>query len=564
MDMKYRFPFLHLAFVLPMLGAAAQDALPVFAVHLGSFNQPAREDFSALSTYGFVYADPDVNGYSNVYLGGYRLEETARNLVAQLAAKGYANAFVSMSNLELGLEVPVIQLATVKAGDPIDWQSFAKAGPLFFLPDEQQVKIMTGVMADLTTARAQLPRIREIGFHDAFVRIINNVLLRPATEFESGRTIRNSLIPLDSDPGSRENLPDSSPDYPPALEPVGNPMEWSAKGTGIQAADDLRQPTLFSALAPAKPTSIRPELKRTAARELQHTLRSAGVYLGEPDGFFDQSTRDALATMMQSHPVLRSLASADYPSPPSPDPVLQDAIDRLGSDPASGRAALSDQSAPLALAYQAYGLFLENGPNPSVNAMMTAAAGPAAAENPDIDRIILHIVSLHAKAGDKAPNLPCWMFSRHPGPTLAALRSLNPQETVAMSRCGGFWDWKEVALLTRIAQAVCAEPTCPQQPTPTQLRSLATLFINPTALSQDAALQVNHWNETLLQNLNSWSGRDPLLGRYATALRTAFLSTEILLQDFFLHEGFSYVQAEQLALQVLHTLTADYLRRLAG
>lgn len=597
--------------------ANAQDAVPEFTVQVGSFVNPKPGDFAGLKSTGFVYAMQRPSSYTDVFVGGYGTESEAAKVAESLRSQGYDNAFVSKLNVEGGKSVNVIQLATKRSGEKVDWESYARAGTLFVHLNGSQVKLLTGVFPDMAAAKAHLAKLQQAGlFKDAFVRSINNVLIHEVTDFEMGGAPKKPLIPLDFAEKQPENKPATPVPDTPKKEAipvsyeevtiiaaskddqlVAKPGELVAKGPAEKAnkkeaattapkeakpdvkpvvAEPRAEHTGFKAELP----DIRAGVKRTSALELQKILKVEGSYKGSLDGYYGKGTRTAfdaaLATNRQLHKYRLLAKYMATSGETAAKGSVQYYINRLWDDPNEALNGLSASKAAIAKGYRAYFLYVSDGPGKEVNNLMNSAIkeafggrksdrfpkfDPAATyAYEDVEQMLTHLRYLHEVSPD-SPTAPCWLFRKHPGPALKAFGSLSADSNLKLEACGGFWEWEEVKLLSSIASDLCGQDQISEAQCAKSQSDLARFYLTPKAISEDERKALEAWNASLWKGIDGWSSRDPMLLELATALKISYFQTEVLFEDYFMDEGFNEKEAKALGLAAMKALVGHHLER---
>ena len=69
------------------------------------------------------------------------------------------------------------------------------------------------------------------------------------------------------------------------------------------------------------------------------------------------------------------------------------------------------------------------------------------------------------------------------------------------------------------------------------------------------------WNESVWKGIDGWATRDPLLAEISTALKISYFQTQVLLEDFYMDEGFDEKDSKGLALVTLKALVAHHFDR---
>lgn len=327
------FLFLCLSFTL-----AGQD---LFTVRAGVFKDVRAKDFSGIYDLGFVYAIPGEERESEVFVGQYSTVGKANEVSGTLRGRGFANAQTFRLPAEAGRQVYAIQIALRGNNRPVDWQEFIQSGDLFVESVDGTLKIISGTYADVASATEQLPRIRALGFKDAFVRNVNSSRLVPVGVFETG--IKQPLIPinLQTTPGATATTPrpaspsTTAPAAAPNSDQTSAPRGYgsttlpgsSASRATVPAAAD---PPVLPAAADAGPVAlpaINPRAKRSSSAELQRVLKEKGYYEGSIDGLYGNGTAGAYRRAWNDMPEIRKYrlltGAALAPTDPSTAAVSQ-------------------------------------------------------------------------------------------------------------------------------------------------------------------------------------------------------------------------------------------------
>lgn len=584
------FFFLFTAFV-----GNAQD-VPDFTVQIGSFVNPKPVDFEQLSNLGFVYSIQRADSHTDVYLGGFTSDEAANKVVAKLKTQGYTNAFVSQLNTDAGTSETVIQLDTKTSGDKIDWEKYLKAGKVYVLLNGKEIKILSGGYASIESAKAQLANIKALGFQDAFVKNANNALLHEVGEFEAGGIAKKPLIPLDftekevvlaNENAKKEDAvttyeevsiivpkttePKKEVEEKPVLTAKGATTATPTKAVNKEPAFDFR----------AKMPDIRAKVKRTSALELQKVLKEEGTYKSSLDGYYGKGTREGYELALRTNRQLQKYSILakymDIPAAEKPSGTLQNSINNLWQDPTTALAELEKSKAPIAKAYRAYFLFATEGHSFEVNTLMNEAIKEAGSKDTratlpifdpyatydyqDINQLLTHIRFIHETTREDV-NVPCWMFRRHPGTALKAFGEISGiKSSLSMQTCGGFWEWQEVQLLHAIASDLCTSGQTSEGKIANSQTELAQLYLAPESMGWNERKALMDWDESVWKGIDGWATRDPLLAEISTALKISYFQTYVLLEDFYMDEGFDEKDAKGLALATLKALVGHHFER---
>ncbi len=585
--------FSSIFFLFIGLTAFAQD-VPEFTVQVGKFINPKPADFERLAELGFVYSTKRSDNHTDVFVGGFASDEAANKVVEKLKSQGYNNAFVSKLNTEAGQSESVVQMATKTNGDRIDWENYLRAGSLSVLLNGKEVKILATGFASMEAAKARLAEIKQLGFDDSFVKNVNNALLHEITEFETGGLIKKPLIPLDF--SDKEEAMAATETYAPDSAPatygeidliVPKPAEMeeqpilTAKGgekTVTKQVVKNEEPAFdFRAKLP----EIRTKVKRTSALDLQKVLKEEGAYKSSLDGYYGKGTRNAYEFALRSNRQLQKYAIlAKYTSIPvaeAPSSNLQSSINELWQDPETALNNLKKSKAAIAKAYRAYFKFVTEGAGFEVNTLMNESINEAFSRDVraslpsfdpsstydyrDLGQLLTHMRYVH-EASNEGVAAPCWLFRRHPGTALKAFGDINGIDSnLSMQTCGGFWEWQEVQLLHAIASDLCTSGHTSEGKIESSHSELARLYLTPKQMEWRERKALMEWNESLWTGVDAWGTRDPLLSEISTALKISYLQTQVLLEDYFMDEGFDEKDSKGLALATLKALVGHHFDR---
>lgn len=572
---------------------AAQDYYTAF---VGSFVEVRPQDFAKVRPLGFLYVQMGEGNLQQVFLGQYPKAAAAEEIVEALKAEGFTNARALPGTYLQGKEVPVIQIATRYDIKAINWQDLSRAGSLNVLLADGAVKVLTGTFPDVETAKAELPRIRSLGFDDAFVKMVNSGWLLPVSNVATG--IKEDLIPLnlsEGAPPSTTTAPRST--APPTIQP--EEMNVSESGIITKNPPVVPRPpsstppttrpdnqpigsTVVSPVvdrpAPRLP-EIRGNVKRNSVIELQRVLKSSGFYQSSLDGYYGAGTTQAYEQMrtqdftvrkyQQLIPFYQNINATQKQN------ALQLAIRELPYDPNAPLVIEGDQTA-IGLAYQAYLSFTGLGASSAVNQLMNDAIKAAYLDSgvstsvfnyratyayQGLDQLLLHLFYVHA-APAVSYLLPCWVNERHPEATKNALQQMGDyRRLLQQDNCGTFSSWAEVQLLQTIAMdlnpAAIAQTEALQEAAGRQ----NILYYQTTGLPATEATILETWQQHLFRNIDRWAGTDPLLAPTAQALKMAYFQSQVRIEDHFLDQGVSEALARQLSIAALRAIVGVPLKR---
>lgn len=562
-----------ISFLLP-----AQDYYTAF---VGSFVNARPQDFNEARKLGFIYTQINPDQLEEVYLGQFPSQDKAANAVQALVNLGFTNAQVVAGSYGDATEVPVIQIATRYSNKTINWENLSKAGPLNVLIADGTIKVLTGTFANLESAKAELPRIRSLGFSDAFVKLVKRGQVLPVTDLATG--IKEDLIPLtltdtQTNPANPPTStvrpePTNSPVQPSTTEPRSPYVPRPSNNEPEVIPTAANFPDVRAVAAPATPAvpTIRGNIKRSAVTGLQRVLQAEGYYNSTLDGYYGGGTTAAYERMLNQDQRIQKyrLLIPFYGTTSSANTGgFQGAIDQLPYDP-NAPLVIESNSAPIGQAYRAYLMFTSLGPNVQVNQLMNSAIKRAYANTgvstsvfnyqatyayQDLPQLLQHLFFVHA-APTNTYTLPCWFNDRHPNETTQALRQMgNYSSQLTRSGCDPFSEWEEVKLLQTIAFDIAPEAsrlTAERQATQSLLSELA---LSTEAVAPTQATLLDTWQNNLWQNVNSWAAKDAYLQGVATSLRFAYFQSAVRLEDYFMDRGFDSMQARPLAIAALRAM----------
>jgi len=552
----------------------AQTDIPRYTVKLGSFINPRPGDFERVRSLGFLYSQAKSSNYTDVLMGGYANPAEAQKVAQSLQNKSYNEAFVLKLNVEGGQTVSVIQLKIENAAKPINWSNYLKLDNLHILLNGKQVKIVEGPYKDLAEAKTQLGRLKAMGFKDAFVKNVNNVLLHKVTSFETGGEKR-PLIPLNFKDRKKQKE-----ERPAAKNPESVPESYNELTVFSPSGEEAKKITRAEHNFKAGLPKIRGKIKRTSAYKLQEVLKEEGAAQLGLDGYYGKKTRAAFAKIksenrqVQKYKILSQFADNQiYES----EGRLQNYINDLWNQPDEVVKGLKGISAPLAKAYRAYYLLASGETGQEVNKLMNAAVKEAFARKKpvnlprfdytasysynDLNQLLLHLRYIY-EVSDEKYSVPCWLFQKHPSAALHAFgASSNSGNGFRLQDCAGFWAWEDFQILHAIAKDLNTDQKLDEQKMAEGRSALTRLYLAPNPPGEKERKALESWNSKLWKGLDGWAVRDPLLAEINTALKIVYFQSEVLLEDYFMNQGFTAKEAKGLALAALKALTGYHLNR---
>ncbi len=269
-----------------------------FTIHIGAFVKANISDFKNIQKFGYLYS-LKLNNLQQVYMGDYETEAAANKVLAEVKNAGFLDAFTTRRSIKNGKTITVIQLGAVAIGDEIDWAKYAKAGPLSVLLTNNSVKIVTGAFEDLNLAKQRQKLIKKIGFDDAFMKNVNELLLHKVTSFETGGVID---IPQEFSFVSEPEPIVSGDDVFKMKEPTVKKPNVPAVEAMPESYDVVFMPKAPPADNTIAPPTIRENVKRTSVLKLQEVLKAEGSYTSSLDGFYGPGTEKGYNITMSSNP----------------------------------------------------------------------------------------------------------------------------------------------------------------------------------------------------------------------------------------------------------------------
>lgn len=486
-----------------------------FSIHLGTFVNAQISDFDNVRSLGFVYAEKFQNNLLQIYLGEFATEASAGPLLNQVRTGGYPDAYVTRKNLQQGERVYIIKLGNASPGEAINWESYAKAGPMYVMLRNQQVSIATGVFESSEEASQRLEIVKKLGYTNANVLSLNNIYLHEISTFETGGEIILPEVELVVEAPEIETVPATEEVVPEEVVPEVVVIEENTTApvqeevlvenvaqkeeplttpviavpitisNGTEVATQKEEPTpppvemiptsyddvlaSRSPLAEAQPNPdsveedkvmkprvvaapyIRPKVKRTSAIELQKVLKKEGTYKGSLDGFYGRGTKTGYQEIMAGNAYIQRYKM-------------------------------------IANANQQW---QEKGMNKEVD---------------------------------------------------------SP-----------FMQWEPLKLLLTVARDLDPNPAFSQ----TMVESYAgygqKLFNTPVALGREEQKAIIDWNTALWKGLDSWTAEDPIHKKMTMPLKVAYYQSMVLIEDHLMNEGLQPLEAKGVSLSILQSIVAPYL-----
>lgn len=584
--MRFRFGYLVVLFAawafVPAM--AQQNEQPVYTISVGTFMDATAADFEGVQNLGFLYALPMGNNMFRVYMGGFTAKPEAEKAIGVLKGRGYQDAAVLELDPGKGKQSPIIQLGTRVLGQPFSWDTYKAVGPLSVILQDKSIKITSRIYKDMDAAKAALEEIREKGFKDAFIKIVNTAFVHDINAFypEAAYT----------PPPSQPAKPAPVIEEPAEAAPAEVPQSYNQRGA-VPVEKEVPQPYNQPLVNVPKPLpaantnlvpkpSIRANAKRSSVTELQKLLKDGGYYTSSVDGLYGKGTAGAYEAAVKDNQQINkyNLLAGQLTSRSSTAQAgsLQFAIDILADNPAAALPILEDSRQPVAKAYQAYYHFAAEGPGQKINDLMNSAILEAYAKavRPPATRfdytstyaynntsqLIYHLVYVQVVASPSIQT-PCWLLQRHPEEIVRAFDPdpALPKANYALPDCGGFLEWPEVRTLISIARDLNGKQLPDDQVLAEGRIQTLGFILQPKALPYEDEQMANGWHNKAIAALTGWASRDMMLSDIAVAYKLLYFQSYVLLEDFYMNKGLKAAEAKGLAQATLMALVGPYMTR---
>ena len=541
----------------------------LYTIQVGTFHQPKLADFGALQQVGQVYATDKEADFHTIFMGLFKEPTAAHQALVAVKKSGY-DAFIT-EKTKGNKETIIIQLSSTKNGPALNWAALERAGNLSaLLENPSLLKVVVGPFANRTAAQNRLGQLQSLGYEDAFIKTVDAQLLSPINHFEKGVVA----------PSSTELLADEIDRIAQAVptelstthsKPKVVLMEHDNANLPAELPTPVIAKNIESAMPPIEEININPRVKRTAALDLQKVLKMEGYYRGSLDGYYGTGTSTAYALFKKEDaPYQRYLVLANHlEQSPISEKGLQALIHNLTSNKASLIAELEQQQAPIAKAYLAYWLLVNQGPSREVNQLMNTAIQQTFVHQPlkevpafdpmatydysDLRQLLLHLSYLHATAENTEYTLPCWLFEQHPKEAKAVFLQAKAANlaNLKIGACSKFNDWETIAALQYFVMELQPRQYAQQEVALELDRSLFYLF--PKRLTPVQKAAIDKWKIVFWDDLRSAATTYPVLEKNLFSLQVLFFQAQLLLEEYYMQEGFTANEAEGLALSVLRT-----------
>ncbi|MEM1320117.1 MAG: SPOR domain-containing protein [Bacteroidota bacterium] len=551
----------------------------IYMIHIGAFVKTQISDFNNIRPLGFIYVKQFDDRLLRVYMGDYSTEAAANEALAAVKAKGYPDAYVTRRNLSEGKEVAVIQIGLAQVGERIEWNDYAKAGPIMVQPiDGRQLKIVVGTYPSVDYAKGRIGSIRKAGFSDAFVRPVNSALLHRITTFEAAGLLDNAAG-LASERATKPNVGTGR-------NSDEIPVRSTKKEENSPAPDDSAIPDSYDDQLTVKSPQaqqialpvIRKNVKRNSVIELQRILKDSKAYRGSLDGLYGPGTGQGYETAVRGNREIQKYLIlnryTDEMTSKGNENILQHYINTLIEDTPTALRGLETTDSPTANAYRAYILFRQQGSQTEIDNLMNSAIkdafnSPKTKQRPpfdyraaytykDIGQLILHLRFIQTAYGNDIA-FPCWLFQLHPKESTVAFSS-GTRSDYRIQDCGSMMDWEELQLLEIAAEELNPTGAVNGRDVAQYASKRAELLLLPRTPDFTQQKEAEEWHQSLMTGLDAWEKTDPLHSKLLYPLRVSYYQSMVRLEDYYMDKGMKPKAARGLAICMLQTIVGPHLQ----
>lgn len=510
----------------------------IYSIQIGVFSEPQAEHFQFLTDLGMVYLENVPNSQlKKVMVSKFEDKATAVQFLEKVQNKGYSDAFIITRTIDDTKIVKTVQLASYTIGEKIDLSDAKTLGKVYLHIKQDEVRVLIGFYADITSAKIALDKARVNGFPSAFMKDTDIIWLQPATSFEE-----NYL-----------NLGKVKARKVANVNPNLN-LNSSAKN---------------------KTNNGDPVAKASIAG-LQEALKDSKKFKGNVNGIYNDDTRNSLKEFQDNNEMYQLYATRAIDEPTvitarGDVTSLQGNIELIEFNPTVAAENLQKFQHPIAKVYLAYLYFTGKVPAPSdreIDFLMNNAVNQAYANfngrarfdytkqyaYTNLQTIFQHYAYI-AHVSDNNPKVPCWMIKEHNYELSQAFAGLTPPE---FTYCEGFENIKEVRILKAMAQDMDLLSDAQRlENHSTELQAYKArrieLYLNPKKISLPEQELYEMWNMNLLDAVERNIAADPLRKDILTAFKVTYFAVYNKLENHYLMKiECEEDQAKALALATLY------------
>jgi len=523
----------------------------IYSIQIGVFSEPQAEHFQFLTDLGMVYLENVPNSQlKKVMVSKFEDKATAVQFLEKVQNKGYSDAFIITRTIDDTKIVKTVQLASYTIGEKIDLSDAKTLGKVHLHIKQDEVRVLIGFYADITSAKIALDKARVNGFPSAFMKDTDIIWLQPATSFEE-----NYL-----------NLGKVKARKVANVNPNLN-LNSSAKN---------------------KTNNGDPTVAKASIAGLQEALKDSKKFKGNVNGIYNDDTRNSLKEFQDNNEMYQLYATRAIDEPTvitarGDVTSLQGNIELIEFNPTVAAENLQKFQHPIAKVYLAYLYFTGKVPAPSdreIDFLMNNAVNQAYANfngrarfdytkqyaYTNLQTIFQHYAYI-AHVSDNNPKVPCWMIKEHNYELSQAFAGLTPPE---FTYCEGFENIKEVRILKAMAQDMDLLSDAQRlENHSTELQAYKArrieLYLNPKKISLPEQELYEMWNMNLLDAVERNIAADPLRKDILTAFKVTYFAVYNKLENHYLMKiECEEDQAKALALATLYAFVnynlGDYIR----
>jgi len=523
----------------------------IYSIQIGVFSEPQAEHFQFLTDLGMVYLENVPNSQlKKVMVSKFEDKATAVQFLEKVQNKGYSDAFIITRTIDDTKIVKTVQLASYTIGEKIDLSDAKTLGKVYLHIKQDEVRVLIGFYADITSAKIALDKARVNGFPSAFMKDTDIIWLQPATSFEE-----NYL-----------NLGKVKARKVANVNPNLN-LNSSAKN---------------------KTNNGDPTVAKASIAGLQEALKDSKKFKGNVNGIYNDDTRNSLKEFQNNNEMYQLYATRAIDEPTvitarGDVTSLQGNIELIEFNPTVAAENLQKFQHPIAKVYLAYLYFTGKVPAPSdreIDFLMNNAVNQAYANfngrarfdytkqyaYTNLQTIFQHYAYI-AHVSDNNPKVPCWMIKEHNYELSQAFAGLTPPE---FTYCEGFENIKEVRILKAMAQDMDLLSDAQRlENHSTELQAYKArrieLYLNPKKISLPEQELYEMWNMNLLDAVERNIAADPLRKDILTAFKVTYFAVYNKLENHYLMKiECEEDQAKALALATLYAFVnynlGDYIR----
>lgn len=537
--------------------AMATDApKEIYTIQIGSFTEPEAAHFQFLAEVGMVYLEAIPNSQlKRVFVSKFEDKSQANTYLAKVHEIGYKDAFVATRTIDDSKIVKTIQLGSYTVGEKIDLSNAKTLGKTYIHIKENEVRVLVGFFADITSAKLALDKARSNGFPSAFMKDTDMVWLQPVNAFEENYLALGKMI----------------------VKTTTTPKE-----TGVPS---ITVPTPSVSVDNTTQVGVTTSGKASIAG-LQEALKNSKKFNGTVNGVYDENIKNSLETFQENDEMFQLYATRAKNAPQINNDkgditTLQGNIELIEFNPTLAAENLQKFSHPLAKVYTAYLYFIGSVSAPSgrqVDFLMNDAIAEAYKDfngnarfnyqkqysYNDVQTIIQHLAYISQVTTDN-PKIPCWMVQKHNNQLSQAFAGLNPP---SFTNCEGFETIKEVRILQAMAQDMDLMSDVERLKKHNAENQAYTarrteLYLNPNKISLPEQELYEMWNVNLLSAVERNISADPLRKDILTAFKVTYFMVYDKLENHYTLKKFEEEQAKALALATLYALVnynlGDYI-----